>query len=99
MNRYKFTSTLQEATPRKGTLVYPYIPEHPEDIYVISTMGDRLDILARDYYGDSELWWVIASANPSLRRDTLQITPGIQLRIPHSRLEAIKKLTEENNQR
>ncbi len=26
--------------------------------------GDRLDLLARHYYGDDGLWWRIADANP-----------------------------------
>jgi phage tail protein X len=99
MSRYKFTSVRQEEVPRRGTLIYPYIPENAEDIYVISTVGDRLDILASNYYGDSSMWWVIASANPLLKRDTLTVPPGLQVRIPYSKQEVIKKITQENNQR
>ncbi len=28
--------------------------------------GERLDLLAREYYGDSRLWWQILDANPQL---------------------------------
>ncbi len=28
--------------------------------------GDRLDLLAREYYGDAHLWWRILDANPHL---------------------------------
>lgn len=28
--------------------------------------GDRLDLLARHYYGDDRLWWRILDANPDL---------------------------------
>jgi len=64
-----------------GTLLYPLITPRESDIYVITTVGDRLDILANDYYKDASLWWVIASVN-NLRKDSLYIVPGSQLRIP-----------------
>jgi len=99
MSRYKFTSVRQEEVPRRGTLIYPHIPENAEDIYVITTVGDRLDVLASSYYGDSSLWWIIASANPSIRRDSLNVAPGIQLRIPYNKQEVLKSVTKVNNQR
>lgn len=61
--------------------LYPDVPYSDEDAYVITTVGDRLDLMAFDFYGDAELWWVIASAN-SLSGDSLIPTPGTQLRIP-----------------
>ena len=42
---------------------YPNIPLSENDIYVITTIGDRLDSLAYSYYRDSDLWWVISAAN------------------------------------
>lgn len=61
--------------------VYPDIPVINGDNYVITTLGDRLDILAKQFYGDESFWWIIASAN-SLPGDSLCPPPGIQLRIP-----------------
>jgi hypothetical protein len=61
--------------------IYPDIPLSNEDNYVITTLGDRLDLIAFDFYGDVSLWWVIASAN-ALPGDSLYIEPGMQLRIP-----------------
>ena len=61
--------------------MYPDVPYSETDNYVITTVGDRLDLMAFDFYGDSELWWVIASAN-SLPGDSLVPVPGSQLRIP-----------------
>lgn len=61
--------------------VYPDIPYSNEDNYVITTLGDRLDLLALDFYGDDSLWWIIASAN-GLPGDSLFPPIGIQLRIP-----------------
>ena len=53
-----------------------------DDIYVVTTIGDRIDLLAWKYYANAELWWIIAAANPELRKDSLYLEPGIQLRIP-----------------
>lgn len=61
--------------------IYPDIPLSNEDSYVITTLGDRLDLIAFDFYGDVSFWWVIASAN-ALPGDSLYIEPGTQLRIP-----------------
>ena len=70
-NRY-YTNTL-----------YPEIPPSINDIYLLTEIGDRLDILANTYYQDSSLWWVISKANPDkIKRDGLLIKPGIQIRIP-----------------
>jgi nucleoid-associated protein YgaU len=67
--------------------IYPDISFSDTDNYVIATMGDRLDLLAFDFYGDSTLYWVIASAN-SISGDSLYPDPGMQLRIP-SNIQAI----------
>jgi hypothetical protein len=62
--------------------IYPDIPLSENDSYVISTLGDRLDLLALDFYGDVSFWWIIASAN-ALSGDSLYIEPGLQIRIPN----------------
>jgi len=61
--------------------IYPDIPLSDTDYYVITTNGDRLDILADQFYSDSTLWWILASAN-ALPGDSLVPTPGTQLRVP-----------------
>jgi hypothetical protein len=61
--------------------VYPDIAVTDNDTYIISTLGDRLDLLANDFYGDVSLWWIIASAN-ALPGDSLYPPVGMQLRIP-----------------
>lgn len=64
-------------------LKYPLIPFSSSDLYAISTIGDRLDSLAHQFYQDVDLWWVIATANPDIiRRDSLVLKPGIEFRIP-----------------
>jgi hypothetical protein len=61
--------------------VYPDIPLSPDDTYLITTLGDRLDLLSLDFYGDVDFWWVIASAN-ALPGDSLYLEPGSQIRVP-----------------
>jgi nucleoid-associated protein YgaU len=61
---------------------YPNIPLSETDIYVITTIGDRLDTLAFSYYNDSTLWWVIAMANNNVTKGSMFPIPGTQLRIP-----------------
>ena len=65
-----------------ATSRYPEIPLSENDIYVYTTQGDRYDILALNYYGDSSLWWIIAAGNPNIDLMTLVIPEGVQIRIP-----------------
>jgi hypothetical protein len=75
--------------------VYPDIPLTNEDDYVITVLGDRLDLLALDFYGDVTLWWIIASAN-SLSGDSLYLEPGQQIRIPANLPSAITEYKQAN---
>jgi len=84
MNRYT-NSTIdqtQQGQPYFKQRFYPNIPLSENDVYVITTVGDRLDSLANSYYNDSTLWWVIAAANNNATKGALYPTPGTQLRIP-----------------
>lgn len=75
--------TKQQTTGRQYFVnnLYPDIPYSNDDTYLIATLGDRLDLLAFDFYGDTSLWWVIASAN-ALPGDSLYLEPGAQIRVP-----------------
>ena len=69
--------------PFLKTVKYPEIPENVNDIYAITTVGDRLDLLAQQFYSDTNLYWVIACANPDkIQFDSLFIPEGTELRIP-----------------
>jgi LysM repeat protein len=64
-------------------LVYPNIPLSIDDFYVTTTVGDRLDLLANQFYKDVRLWWIISAANRDIiRRDSYAVKPGIEIRIP-----------------
>lgn len=68
---------------------YPKIPLKYNDIYIYTSIGDRIDKLALDYYQDKTLWWIISVANPLIPRDSLNIPIGLQIRIPQN-IENIK---------
>ena len=75
----------------RQTNFYPKIPRSSDDIYVITNFGDRLDLMADQFYGDSTLYWIIASANPNhVNFGSLFITEGNQLRIPTDLNEIIR---------
>jgi len=82
-NRYNTIPIIKNSTGKRyyRNNIYPDIAPTDQDIYVITTVGDRLDLLANDYYGDSSLYWIIASAN-DLPGDSLVPPLGQQLRIP-----------------
>ena len=64
-------------------LRYPDIPLSSNDIYIRTTIGDRLDSLANQFYNDVRLWWVIAIANPHVvRRDSYGLKANLEIRIP-----------------
>jgi hypothetical protein len=64
---------------------YPEIPKDVNDIYVITTEGDRLDLLAQQFYGDTNLYWIIASGNPDIiPQNSLFIPVGAEIRIPYN---------------
>ena len=62
-----------------NTTIYDNVSERNDDMYFISQYGDRCDILADRFYGDSKLWWFIARVN---HLNTMHIPAGISLRIP-----------------
>jgi hypothetical protein len=78
------------------TNVYPEIAPTDNDYYVITTVDDRLDLLAYDFYQDSSLWWVISSAN-ALPGDSIYPPVGIQLRIPQNIQSILTTYNRVNN--
>lgn len=84
MTRYEDTPILTtiDYNPYYKGKYYPNIPLSESDVYVITTVGDRLDSLAYSYYNDPTLWWVIAVANNNATKGALYPAPGTQLRIP-----------------
>jgi len=78
LNRYQETKIEND---RYKTSHYPDFPKRQTDLYIISREQDRLDLLSNEFYEDPRYWWVIASAN-NLGKGTLDVSEGLQLRIP-----------------
>ena len=76
--------------------VYPTVELSEFDNYIITTVGDRLDLLAYSYYRNPEYWWIISSANNNINKGSMFLTPGTQLRIPTD-LGAVLKLFNDLN--
>lgn len=72
-----YTPTIYHAPP-------PVLQGFAYSVY-LSEYGTRLDALAASIYGDPELGWVIANANPELLYPD-QIPVGTVLRIPDARV-------------
>lgn len=77
--------------------VYPSIPLSETDVYVVTTIGDRLDLLAYQYYRDVNLWWIISVANNNVTKGSLFPAPGTQLRIPTD-VSSVTRLFNDFNQ-
>jgi hypothetical protein len=84
MTRYDNTTILKTSDnkPYYKSKIYPTIPLSESDVYVITTIGDRLDYMAYTYYRDSELYWIISIANNNVTKGSLFPIPGTQMRIP-----------------
>jgi len=82
----------------RGSTKYPEIPLNFNDIYVYTTIGDRLDILAQEFYSDSTLWWIIASANPTIIFSSYNIPEGSQIRIPSDIAQVQSLFNQLNNE-
>ena len=84
MNRYQNIPIIKnsEGTRYYKDNKYPRVPLSVNDIYVETTIGDRFDLLALQYYGDPSFWWIISIANENLPQNSLYITVGSQIRIP-----------------
>jgi nucleoid-associated protein YgaU len=95
-DNYTILKTSQGKPYIKGKM-YPNIPLSESDIYVITTVGDRLDLIANQYYNDSSLWWIIAFINSNVTRGSMFPSPGTQLRIPTD-INRVMRLYNQFNQ-
>ena len=80
MSRYKGTTRQKKNNKSSySTTIYKKVEEKNTDSYFIATQGDRCDVLANRFYGDSTLWWFIAKVN---NLTTNNIPAESSLRIP-----------------
>lgn len=65
-----------------GLMQPAVVPDNTDELWVVPSAGvPRLDLLANDFYGTPQLWWVLASVNNIL--DPLVSVPtGTGIRVP-----------------
>lgn len=100
MNRYeniKQLTTTGGITYKTNT-IYPEVPPSENDFYVITSAGDRYDTLAQQFYSDYSLWWIIAAANNS-QQASLNVEPGVQIRIPANPSQILAQFNQVNKTR
>jgi hypothetical protein len=98
--RYNSSITrTSQGKPYYKSKQYPRIPLSETDRYVVTTVGDRLDLLAYNYYHDTGLWWIISAANNNITKGSLFPAPGTQLRIPVDAAIAINLFNKFNTAR
>lgn len=109
MNRYENSEILintkkidsdgtENYVRRLSTTVYPTFRENQDGTRILSQQGDRLDLLAKEFYNDERLWFVIAKAN-NLGKGSLAVPPGIVVYIPYNTPMGIASLLEDFNRR
>jgi len=91
-NRYENgeTKKLNDGRVVYKTKIYPNIPLKDSDIYAVTQEGDRLDTISYQFYGDSTLWWIIATAN-NIHDSHIAIDDGTVLRIPTDYLNILNQ--------
>ena len=95
MNRNYITSIKDQKYVT--TRLYKF-PKRTSDKYIITRESDRLDLLAKEFYDNENLWWVLADTN-SLGKGNLNTPSGIQLRIPFPIIGVFDRLRDANGER
>ena len=90
---FKITSDGKRVT---RSVIYPPIPRRESDIYVRTTAGDRVELVAYQFYGNVNLWWVIAEAN-AVGKGNFALPVGTLLRIPMDYQSIIEEYETLNN--
>ncbi|MAE85544.1 MAG: hypothetical protein CMB80_22605 [Flammeovirgaceae bacterium] len=97
-NRYSEQTSKRDTVTKvryyKPTL-YPDIPERDDDIIHKVRSGERLDLLAHQYYNDVGLWWLISRAN-KLDPSDITLKAATDIRIPTHIGPILQELTATN---
>lgn len=97
MSRTQFLKTKKRIDSKQQyrTLTLPSFGERSDDLVIQINDYTRLDVIANDFFGDSTLWWVVASYN-NLPGDSLYTTGLKYLRIPSDINIVFNKIKELN---
>lgn len=92
------TPIFKDNTPMYKNVSYPEVDLNENDIYIETDSGDRLDLLAEQFYGKAEYYWVIQVANPNkVDFGSLFVEPGLQLGVPLNINDIISQFNKINN--
>lgn len=97
-NRYLYTDPKKDSDTNISyfeSTIYPKIKPNDLDLYIITDAGDRLDLLAKKYYNDPSMWWIIAVAN-NLNDGNFYVPVGVQMRIPGNIQTILSNLEKSN---
>tara|TARA_Y100000310_G_C20063039_1_gene525870 strand:- start:194 stop:508 length:315 start_codon:yes stop_codon:yes gene_type:complete len=78
---FSYIKGTKNVVPKQNTTIYRTVPEDNTDLFIIAQEGDKLDVLAHRFYGDTHLWWFIAHVN---NLSYMNVPAGTRLRIPAS---------------
>jgi hypothetical protein len=83
MARYRNASILRDRDGKRyyRPTIIRGIPLKDSDKFIFPLDGERFDSLAQKYYGDSNLWWIIAKAN-NMSDGSIGLDPEKRIRIP-----------------
>ena len=101
MSRFNNKNLLRKRSTGRyySSTIFPEVPLSPDDNYIITQDGDRLDNISFEFYDDVQFWWVIAAANPNkLRKDSYHVKLGEQIRIPANPISYINLFESLNNE-
>lgn len=83
---------------RLSTIMYPDFSTN-SDTKILSQEGDRLDLLAKEFYGDESLWFIIAKKN-NIGKGSLNVPAGRVITIPfykeNAGIEALLNMENED---
>jgi len=96
--RYKFTKFKIGKNRKRYYLptIVPKIPISETDIFIRTVVGERFDSLAQKFYGDSNLWWIIAKAN-DMANGQIAINNEKKIRIPMNIQPILNRLEKSNS--
>ena len=86
----------ENGTRYLNRIQYPVIPISDSDITLVGIKGQRMDNLAFKYYGNQELWWIIARAN-NQNNGSMYTEISKEYRIPQEITLILQKFKELND--
>lgn len=98
ISRYQNIKIINNSGKRIYNQIYfPEISDSEQDVYIITGESDRLDLIAYDFWGDYNLWWVLIIVNPILDSSSIYPESGMQLKIPQNVNQILNKYNDINN--